>query len=203
MYAPYDYVYIHSYQQLSTEEGRSSSVLLLRMELIMKDIDTAISPAMSGMLATEFATFSSLDIAKAHGKEHKHVLRDIRKLQDIGAIKFFVATIVKMLSGQTRPVYMLTADSAEILMNKYQGLRVSLGARECDCLVTIEQVLNIKLLRQYAVGNYRIDGYDPLTKTAYEIDEDQHLSLNHSQADDERQTYIQTHLGCKFVRVFI
>ncbi len=201
MYAPYDYVYIHSYQQLSTEEGRSSSVLLLRMELIMKDTD--MSPAMSAMLATEFATFSSLDIAKAYGKEPKQVLRDIRKLQDIGAIEAFVATTVKMPSGQTRPVYMLTADSAEILMNKYQGLRVSLGARERDCLATIEQVLNIKLLRQYAVGNYRIDGYDPLTKTAYEIDEDQHLSLNHSQADDERQTYIQTHLGCKFVRVYI
>ena len=203
MYAPYDYVYIHSYQQLSTEEGRSSSVLLLRMELIMKDIDTAMRPAMSAMLATEFATFSSLDIAKAYGKEHYNVLRDIKKLQDIGTIASFVATTYKSAANQTRPVYMLTADSAEVLMNKYQGLRVSLGARERDCLATIEQVLNIKLLRQYAVGNYRIDGYDPLTKTAYEIDEDQHLSLNHSQADDERQTYIQTHLGCKFVRVFI
>ena len=201
MYAPYDYVYIHSYQQLSTEEGRSSSVLLLRMELIMKDTD--MSPAMSAMLATEFATFSSLDIAKAYGKEHKHVLRDIKKLQDIGTIASFVATTYKSAANQTRPVYMLTADSAEVLMNKYQGLRVSLGARERDCLATIEQVLNIKLLRQYAVGNYRIDGYDPLSKTAYEIDEDQHLSLNHSQADDERQTYIQTHLGCKFVRVYI
>ena len=169
----------------------------------MKDIDTAMRPAMSGMLATEFATFSSLDIAKAYGKDHRNVLADIRKLQDIGAIESFVATTVKMPSGQTRPVYMLTADSAEVLMNKYQGIRVSLGARERDCLATIEQVLNIKLLRQYAVGNYRIDGYDPLTKTAYEIDEDQHLSLNHSQADDERQTYIQTHLGCKFVRVYI
>ena len=201
MYAPYDYVYIHSYQQLSTEEGRSSSVLLLRMELIMND--TNMSLAMSGMLATEFATFSSLDIARAYDKEHKSVLRDIRKLQDIGAIESFVATTYKMPSGQTRPVYMLTAASAEVLMNKYQGIRVSLGARERDCLATIEQVLNIKLLRQYAVGNYRIDGYDPLTKTAYEIDEDQHLSLKHSQADDERQIYIQTHLGCKFVRVFI
>ena len=201
MYAPYDYVYIHSYQQLSTEEGRSSSVLLLRMELIMKD--TYRTPAMSAMLATEFATFSSLEIAKAYSKDHGHVLRDIRKLQDIGTIESFVATTYKCAANQTRPVYMLTADSAEVLINKYQGLRVSKGARERDCLATIEQVLNIKLLRQFAVGNYRIDGYDPLTKTAYEIDEDQHLSLNHSQADDERQTYIQTHLGCKFVRVFI
>ena len=165
--------------------------------------DTNMSPAMSAMLATEFATFSSLEIAKVHGKQHSHVLRDIRQLQDIGTIESFVATSYKSVSNQTRPVYMLTADSAEVLMNKYQGLRVSLGSRERDCLATIEQVLNIKLLRQYAVGNYRIDGYDQLTKTAYEIDEDQHLSLNHSQADDERQTYIQTHLGCKFVRVYI
>ena len=165
--------------------------------------DTDMTPAMSAMLATEFATFSSLEIAKAYGKEHKHVLRDIRQLQDIGAIESFVATTCKSAANKTRTVYMLTEDSAEVLMNKYQGLRVSLGSRERDCLATIEQILNISLLRQYAVGKYRIDGYDPLTKTAYEIDEDQHLSLNHSQADDERQTYIQTHLGCKFVRVFI
>lgn len=169
----------------------------------MKDIDTAMRPAMSGLLATNLAIFSSLDIAKSYGKEHSHVLRDIRKLQDIGTIESFVATTYKCASNQNRPVYMLTADSAEILMNKYQGLRVSLGSRERDCLATIEQVLDIKLLRQYAVGKYRIDGYDPLTKTAYEIDEDQHLSLNHSMADDERQLYIQTQLGCKFVRVFI
>ena len=148
-------------------------------------------------------TMSSLEIAKAYGKENKQVLRDIRKLQDIGAIESFVSTTYKTAANKTRPVYMLTADSAEVLMNKYQGLRVSLGARERDCLATIEQVLNIKLLRQFAVGNYRIDGYDPITKTAYEIDEDHHLRLNNSQADDERQTYIQTHLGCKFVRVFI
>lgn len=169
----------------------------------MKDIDTAMRPAMSGMLATEFANFSSLDIAKAYGKEPKQVLRDIRKLQDIGAIESFVATTCKSAANKTRTVYMLTADSAEVLMNKYQGLRVSKGARERDCLATIEQVLNIKLLRQFTVGKYRIDGYDPLTKTAYEIDEDHHLRLNNYQADDERQTYIQTHLGCKFVRVFI
>ena len=174
---------------------------LLRMELIMKD--TYRTPAMSAMLATEFATFSSLDIAKAYGKNHKEVLRDIRKLQDIGAIESFVATTCKSAANQTRPVYMLTADSAEILMNKYQGLRVSLGARERDCLATIEQVLGVKLLRQFTVGKYRIDGYDPLTKTAYEIDEDHHLRLNNYQADDERQLYIQTHLGCKFVRVYI
>lgn len=164
--------------------------------------DTKMSPAMSGMLATEFATFSSLDIAKAYGKEPKQVLRDIRDLQAIGAIESYVATTCKSAANKTRPVYMLTAESAEVLMNRYKGVRVK-GARERDCLATIEQVLGVKLLRQFPVGKYRIDGYDPATKTAYEIDEDQHLSLNHSVADDERQTYIQTQLGCKFVRVYI
>ncbi len=66
-------------------------------------------------------------------------------------------------------------------------------------LTTIEQLLGIKLHRQYPVDDYRIDGYDKENNVAYEIDEPQHFQ---SIEDDKiRQKYIEDKLGCKFIRI--
>lgn len=66
---------------------------------------------------------------------------------------------------------------------------------------TIEQLLGIKLIRQFQVGGFRIDGYDADNKVAYEIDEEQHNSKKHSQHDVLRQKFIEEQLQCKFVRI--
>jgi very-short-patch-repair endonuclease len=68
-------------------------------------------------------------------------------------------------------------------------------------LDTIEQLLGIKLIRQFQVGGFRIDGYDADNKVAYEIDEEQHNSKKHSQHDVLRQKFIEEQLQCKFVRI--
>lgn len=75
------------------------------------------------------------------------------------------------------------------------------GIREKAALDTIEQLLGVKLIRQFQVGGFRIDGYDAENKIAYEIDEEQHNSKKHSQHDILRQQWIEEQLGCKFVRI--
>lgn len=75
------------------------------------------------------------------------------------------------------------------------------GIREKAALDTIEQLVGVKLKRQYRVGEYRIDGYDPINNVAYEIDEEQHFTPQHMQADRVREKKIFNKLGCKFVRI--
>lgn len=75
------------------------------------------------------------------------------------------------------------------------------GIREKAALDTIEQLLGIKLIRQFTVGGFRIDGYDVDNKIAYEIDEEQHNNKKHSQHDILRQKFIEEQLQCKFVRI--
>lgn len=75
------------------------------------------------------------------------------------------------------------------------------GLREKSALDTIEQLLGIKLIRQFQVGGFRIDGYDANNKIAYEIDEEQHNTKKHSQADILRQQFIETQLGRTFKRI--
>lgn len=76
------------------------------------------------------------------------------------------------------------------------------GIREKAALDTIEQLLGIKLVRQYSVlGRYRIDGYDSVNNVAYEIDEEQHFTPQHMDADRIREKNIKDVLGCEFVRI--
>lgn len=76
------------------------------------------------------------------------------------------------------------------------------GIREKAALDTIEQLLGVELKRQYRVlGKYRIDGYDPINNIAYEVDEEQHFTPQHKEADCLREEEIKVELGCKFVRI--
>jgi very-short-patch-repair endonuclease len=76
------------------------------------------------------------------------------------------------------------------------------GIREKVALDTIEQLLHVKLIRQYFVcGKYRIDGYDPVNNIAYEVDEEQHFTSRHQAADRKREEEIRDELGCEFIRI--
>lgn len=66
-------------------------------------------------------------------------------------------------------------------------------------LKTIEQVLRVKLIRQYPCLNYFIDGYDNINKIAYEVDEAYHTS--NKEGDIQRELEIMRVLKCTFVRV--
>ena len=154
------------------------------------------------MNMTSTMTMSSLEIAELTGKEHKHVLRDIRKLLSSTGFTAIESTY-KDSRNRPRPCCVMDADNAQILINTYSTLRYSMSAREKDCLATIEQVLGITLEKQFSVGKYKIDGYDIVYKVDYEIDEVQNKSVKHQQADREREAYICSILGCAFKRIAI
>lgn len=58
---------------------------------------------------------------------------------------------------------------------------------------------NVRLESQYSVPPYLIDGYFPDINLAIEVDEEHHG--NQQEEDQERQTYIENKLQCRFERI--
>lgn len=75
------------------------------------------------------------------------------------------------------------------------------GVQEKTALDTIEQLLNIKLIRQYYIDGFKIDGYDDINNVAYEIDEKHHNNARNGKHDMLRQKYIEQKLNCRFIRI--
>lgn len=71
------------------------------------------------------------------------------------------------------------------------------GHNEKQILNKLEQELNHKIIRQYEVEGYYIDGYILELNIAIEVDE----KLKNSEKDIERQKIIENKLGCKFIRI--
>ena len=92
-----------------------------------------------------------------------------------------------------------------IEIQKLNGLPLTpcIGNNETEILNYIEQMLSIKIIRQYKVRSLFLDGYCPERNLAFEIDEPHHFDENgHLYKEDiERQQEIQKELGCNFIRV--
>lgn len=145
---------------------------------------------------------TSLKIAEVFGKRHDHVIRDIEALINDGTLSefYWAESYYIDLRKAKRKMIELSSFAEDFLKKKYKGqYRLSTGAREKDCLDTIEQVLGIKLIRQFTILDYRIDGYHVESKTAYEIDEPHHK--HNTYKDKKRQKEIEEILKCKFVRI--
>lgn len=149
---------------------------------------------------------SSLEIAKMTGKRHADVMRDIRC---VGFKIGYSSTEIELMHNyysvpdQTLKYkyYEISGVLLDALLTRYNFGAKSHGEREHAALCTIEQLLGVKLQRQYAVGDYRVDGYCVETNTVYEIDEDGHKNGSYKVNDISRQRYIERKLGCKFVRI--
>lgn len=79
------------------------------------------------------------------------------------------------------------------------GLRPNIGRHEKEILEQVELLKDIKLIPQYRVGLFSIDGYDPLNNIAYEVDEVCHLES--IDKDKYRENIIKQKIGCKFIRI--
>lgn len=156
---------------------------------------------LTNIVDTTIVTMTTREIAELTGKRHKDVLYDTRKmLEYLGLTLVDFSAQYKDSTGRSLPMFSLPKEIYSLILDKYKGLaRVPNRLQEEASLKTIEQLLGIKLIRQYKVLNYRLDGYDPDTNTAYEIDEPEHR-YKHAK-DAERQQKIEAVLGCKFVRI--
>ena len=149
---------------------------------------------------SEQKTMGTREIANLCGKEHRNVKRDVQRA--IVKFKNFsaLACTYKDTMNRTQTEYLLDVESADLLLSSYANKhRTPLGLQEEAALKTIEQLLNISLIRQFRVGDYRIDGYDTKNNIAYEIDEEHHQYR--TLKDLERQKFIEAKLGCKFLRI--
>lgn len=86
---------------------------------------------------------------------------------------------------------------------KFDGLPMtpSIGSYEKPILDNFENILGYKILRQYQIIGYFIDGYCPALNLAIEIDEIRHKRKETLEKDILRQQRIGKELNCQFLRI--
>ena len=118
---------------------------------------------------------------KKHSKEHKDKIRD--------------ALIGRKLSEETKEKLRISAFE---YAKKVTGvLCPRIGTNEKQILDRLEKELDHKILRQYKVCGYFIDGYILKLKIAIEVDE----RPKNLERDLKRQKIIEEELNCKFIRI--
>ena len=76
------------------------------------------------------------------------------------------------------------------------------GLHETQILNNYEDKINYKIIRQYHIGKYILDGYIPQINTVIEVDEARHYIKNKLKIEDVvRQEKIENILKCQFLRI--
>lgn len=141
---------------------------------------------------------TSLEIANLLNKRHDNVKRAILRHGIKHDTQYYYR---ENCLGFKVKHELFVVDDDVLSLFKLRGVALQ-RCQELIALTTIEQLQGVKLIRQYSVlGKYRIDGYDPVNNIAYEIDEEQHFTPQHMEADRIREKEIKTVLGCKFVLI--
>jgi len=109
-------------------------------------------------------------------KSKENINSDIRKNMRLGRIRYI-----------------------EKCKNNGEPISPTIGRNETKILNKIEKENNVKLIRQYRIRGYFVDGYDKENNIVYEVDERHHL--NNIEKDLRRQEEIIKYLNCKFIRI--
>jgi hypothetical protein len=75
----------------------------------------------------------------------------------------------------------------------------NIGRNETQILDNLEQELDHRIIRQFKVGGYFLDGYIPEINLAIEVDEKYHQYQ--TEKDKIREEFIKAKLGCQFLRI--
>lgn len=75
----------------------------------------------------------------------------------------------------------------------------TIGRNEKQKLDELEVKLEYRIIRQYEVGGYHLDGYIPEINLAIEVDEKRHERIK--EKDNQREEFIKQKLGCRFLRI--
>lgn len=91
-------------------------------------------------------------------------------------------------------------ESAIKYIEKIRGKFVAnIGRHEKQILDELEKKLHYRIIRQYEVSGYFLDGYIPEINLAIEVDEKYHE--NQKEKDIQREEFIKEKLGCQFLRI--
>lgn len=147
-------------------------------------------------------TIGTREIAEKLGRDHSNVKISAKRRLGLKYCES-LKTGFKTSNGNRYFEYRFPVGVAEDLISQLSIRSKSVNHLESCALSTIEQVLNITLIKQYRVLNYSIDGYHEESNTAYEIDEEYHYDSNGNLKREcvARQKEIEKELGCKFVRI--
>lgn len=146
---------------------------------------------------------NSCEIAKAFGKQNKHVNESIRNLirKNPELSKHFMEDLYVSKRGRCERQFKIDEIGVDILINKFQ-YNVRSARFEYKYLNEIKDFLDkmgISYIEQFHVNGFRVDLYIPVYNIAIEIDEKEH---KYKKAYDlKRQNYIESQIHCKFIRV--
>lgn len=164
--------------------------------------------------AREYMT--SKEVAEITGKEHKHVMRDIRVMEiawgKVTGRKFPLTSYVDQWNRE-QPMYKLNKTEVSYINQRFmnKSLAEFCGQQAIVCTTRFETAFGKQLIetltplgievetQKFVCGKYRIDFYLPKYKLAIEYDEQQH-QFQH-EADNKRMEDIKKELGCSFVRL--
>ena len=168
-------------------------------------------------------TMTSLEMVELTGKNHSHIMRDIRdeidSLENEGLIAFELSEY-RDSTGRKLPMYIINKKGLKILAHRYRNVKnnrfheilkekgiildtfhtktrfeYSFGKALKEALGE----LGIEVIEQYLVKIYKIDFYLPCYKLAIEYDEEQHKY--NPKEDKIREKNIINDLGCKILRL--
>lgn len=123
-------------------------------------------------LAIKINTIDSREVAEMTGKEHKHLLRDIKGYvkvlnpsPNLDSANFFIESTYLDANNQSRPCYLLTRKGCDMVANKMTGEKgVLFTAKYVTKFEEMENQLKLK-----SMDSYMID--DPIARAEKWIEE--------------------------------
>lgn len=139
---------------------------------------------------------TSLEVAEMVGKEHRHVLRDIRKIkEDLGQLKigqssYFTESTYKNSQNKTQPMFLLTKQGCELYGNRMTGIDGTAFA--VKYIHRFNEMEQKEQQQQRALPSYQID--DDVERAMRWIQERQNfekVALAYKKTSDERNYLAQ------------
>ncbi|MGD6778807.1 phage antirepressor KilAC domain-containing protein [Sutcliffiella horikoshii] len=125
----------------------------------------------------------SRDVAEMIGKDHKHLLRDIRGYVEImckskiGLAEFFTESFYQDTQGKPRPHYFITRKGCDMVANKMTGEK---GVLFTAAYVTRFEEMEKKLAQPFALPtNYK----EALLQLVEQVEKNEHLQLQNAQKE--------------------
>ena len=126
----------------------------------------------------------SRSVAEAIGKDHRHLIRDIRNYAEViensnetnfGLVDFFIPSTYTDSKGEERPCYLLTKKGCDMVANKMTG--------EKGVLFTAAYVTAFEKMRETVTSPTMIPGLSPQTQALINME----LRQNRIEAEQREQ----------------